>query len=64
MIKKREKFGNSQDIGKFQFGCVTTPEILKLFKNIDDKKTAETDKIPLKPGKLSATVLSQTLTDK
>lgn len=63
MIKIREKFVNSQNIGKFQFDCVTTPEILKLFKNIDDKKAAETNKTPRKLVKLSATVLFQPFTD-
>ena len=47
MIKVREKFDNSQNKGKFQFNSVTTPEILKLFKNIDAKKGAGNDKMPL-----------------
>ena len=58
MIKLREKFGNSQNIGKFQFSSATAPEILKLLKNIDDKRAAGTDKIPPKLVKLS---LSQKL---
>ena len=63
IIKIREKFGNSENIAKFQFNDVTIPEILKLLKNIDEKIAARTDKIPPKLVKLSATVLSQPLTD-
>ena len=42
---------------------MTTPEIIKLLKNIEDKKAVGTDKVPPKLVKLSATVLSQPLTD-
>ena len=42
---------------------MTTPEIIKLLKNIEDKKVVGTDKVPPKLVKLSATVLSQPLTD-
>ena len=59
ITKIREKFCNSQNIGKFQFNSVTTLKILKLLKKIEDKKTAGTDKIPPKLVKLSVTVLSQ-----
>ena len=57
IIKTWEKFGYSQNIVKFQFNTVTTPEILKLLKNIDDKKAVGTDKIPSKLVKLFAMVL-------
>ena len=63
IIKIREKFGNSQNTGKFQFNSVTTPEILKLFKNTEDKKVEVTNKILRKLVKLSATVLSQQSAD-
>ena len=48
IIKIRKKLGNPQNIGKFLNDSVTSPEILKLLKNIDDKKAAGTDKIPPK----------------
>ena len=63
IIKIRGKFGNSQNTGKFQFNSVTTPEILKLLKNIEDNKVEVTNKILRKLVKLSATVLSQQSAD-
>ena len=59
----RENFDNSQTVEQFQFNSVTTSEIYKLLKNIDDKKATGMDKIPLKLVKTSAEVLSQPLAD-
>ena len=42
---------------------MTSSEIHKLFKNIDDKKATGTDKIPPKLFKISVEVLSQPLAD-
>lgn len=53
IINLSEKFSNCKNIGIFQLSSVNTPEILKLFKNIEDKKAAETYKIPSKLRKLS-----------
>ena len=53
IINLREKFSNYKIIGIFQVSSVNTPETLKLFKNIEDKKAAETHKIPSKLRKLS-----------
>ena len=61
ILKIRENFDNSQTVEKFQFNSVTTSEIYKLLKNIDDKKAAGTDKISPKLVKISAEVLSQPL---
>ena len=61
ILKIRENFDNSQTVEQFQFNSVTTSEIYKLLKNIDDKKAAGTDKIPPKLVKISAEVLSQPL---
>ena len=63
ILKIRENFDNSQTVEQFQFNSVTTSEIYKLLKNIDDKKAAGTDKIPPKLVKISAEVLSQPLAD-
>ena len=61
ILKIRENFDNSQTVEQFQFNSVTTSEIYKLLKNIDDKKATGTDKIPPKLVKISAEVLSQPL---
>ena len=58
ILRIRENFDNSQTVEQFQFNSVTTSETYKLFKNIDDKKATETDKIPPKLVKISAEVLS------
>ena len=63
ICKIRENLDNSQTVEQFQFNSVTTSEIYKLLKNIDDKKAIETDKIPLELVKISAEVLSQPLPD-
>ena len=63
ILKIRENFDNSQTVEQFQFNSVTTSEIYKLLKNIDDKKATGTDKIPPKLVKISAEVLSQPLAD-
>ena len=54
----RENFDNLQTVEQVQFNSVTTSEIYKLLKNIDDKKVTGTDKIPPKLVKISAEVLS------
>ena len=56
ILKIRENFDNSQTV-------LTTSEIYKILKNIDDKKATGTDKIPPKLVKISAEVLSQPLVD-
>ena len=63
ILKIRENFDNSQTEEQLQFNSVTTSEIYKLLKNIDDKKTTGTDKIPPKLVRISAEVLSQPLAD-
>ena len=63
ILKIKENFDNSQTVEQFQFNNVTTSEIYKLLKNIDDKKATGTDKIPPKLVKISAGVLSQPLVD-
>ena len=63
ILKIMENFDNSQTIEQFQFNSVTTSEVYKLLKNIDNKKAAGTDKIPPKLVKISAEVLSQPLAD-
>ena len=39
ILKIREKFDNSRTVEQFQFNIVTTSEIYKLLKNIDDKNS-------------------------
>ena len=56
ILKIRENFDNSQTV-------LTTSEIYKILRNIDDKKATGTDKIPPKLVKISAEVLSQPLVD-
>ena len=63
ILKIKENFDNLQTVEQFQFNNVTTSEIYKLLKNIDDKKATGTDKIPPKLVKISAKVLSQPLAD-
>ena len=63
ILKIKENFDNLQIVEQFQFNNVTTSEIYKLLKNIDDKKATGTDKIPPKLVKISAKVLSQPLAD-
>ena len=63
ILKVREKFENSQTVEQCEFNSVTTSEIYKLLKNIDDKKATGTDTIPPKRVKISAEVLSQPLAD-
>ena len=63
IIKVKENFGNSKNIGKFQNNNGATPKILKLFKNIDYKEAVGTDKTPPKLVESSKTVLSEPLRD-
>ena len=57
ILKIRENFE------QFQFNRVTTSEIYKLLKNVDDKRATGKDQIPPKLVKISAEVLSQQLQD-
>ena len=41
ILKIREHFDNSQTVEQFQFNSVTTSEIYKLHKNIDEKRLQE-----------------------
>ena len=63
ILKIRQNFDSSQTVEQFQFNSITTSEIYKFLKNIDDKKATRTDKIPPKLVKISAEVLSQPLAD-
>ena len=63
ILKIRENFDNSQTVEQFQFNSVTTSEIYKLLKNIDDKKVTGTDKISPKLVKIYTEMLSQPLVD-
>ena len=63
ILKIRKNFDNSQNVEQFQLNSVTTSEVYKLLKNIDDKKATGTDNIPPKLVKISAEVLSQPLAD-
>ena len=38
ILKIRDNFDNSQTVEQFQFDIVTTSEMYKLLKNIDNKK--------------------------
>ena len=38
ILKIRDNFDNSQTVEQFQFNIVTTSEMYKLLKNIDNKK--------------------------
>ena len=63
ILKVRGNFENSQTVGQCQFNSVTTSEIYKLLKDIDDKKATGTDKIPPDLVKISAEVLFQPLAE-
>ena len=63
ILKIRKNFDNSQTVEQFQFNSATTFEILKLLRNIDDKKATGIDKISPKLVKISGEVLSQLLAD-
>ena len=63
ILKISQNFDYSQTVEQFQFNSITTSEIYKFLKNIDDKKATGTDKIPPKLVKISAEVLSQPLAD-
>ena len=63
ILKIWEDFDNSQTEEQFQFNSVTTSEIYKLLKNIDDKKATGKNEIPPKLVKISAEVSSQSLED-
>ena len=54
-------FDNLQTVEQFKFNSVTTSEIHKLLKNIDDKKITGTDKTRPKLVKMSAEVFSLSL---
>ena len=52
--KIRKNFDNSQTVEQFPFNSVSTSEIYRLLKNMNDKKATGTDKIPPKLAKISA----------
>ena len=63
ILKIKENFDNLQTVEQFQFDSVTTYEIYKLLKNIDDKKATGTDKTRPKLVKIFPEALSQPLAD-